>query len=58
VPESIELPLAKKAVIGGYTSQWLDTAYKDLTGSERFKQTILELLRGPQTRARLRCSLY
>lgn len=57
VPESVKLPLAKKAVIDGYTSQWLDTVYKDLTRSEQFKQTIIELLRGPQTQVRLRCSL-
>lgn len=37
VPESIKLPLAKKAVIGGYTSQWLDALCKDLTGSDQFK---------------------
>lgn len=29
VPESIKLPLAKKAAIDGYTTQWLDTVYKD-----------------------------
>jgi hypothetical protein len=37
VPESIKLPLAKKAVIGGYTSQWLDALYKDLTAPEQFR---------------------
>jgi hypothetical protein len=37
VPESIKLPLAKNAVIDGYTSQWLDTVCKDLTGSEQFR---------------------
>lgn len=57
-PESIKLPLAKKAVLDCYTNQWLDTVYKDLTGSEHFKQTIVELLRGPETQGRLRCSLY
>jgi len=55
VPESVKLPLAKKAI-------WLYKPVvrhcKDLTGSEQFKQTIVELLRGPQTQARLRCSLY
>jgi hypothetical protein len=32
VPESIRLPLARKAVVDGCASQWLDTVYKDLTG--------------------------
>lgn len=58
VPESIKLPLAKKVVIGVYTSQWLGALCEDLTGSEQFKQTIVELLYGPQTQARLHCSLY
>jgi hypothetical protein len=58
VPESVSIPLGKKAVVDSYTSQWLNTVYNDLTGYEQFKEAITNLLWGPQTQARLRCSLY
>jgi hypothetical protein len=50
VPDSIRLPLVKKAVFDSYTSQWLNM-YKDLTGYELFKQAVTELLWWTQMQA-------
>lgn len=44
VPESLKLPLAMKAVIDGYSCQWLTAIYKDLSGYEHFKQAVIDLL--------------
>ena len=42
----------------GYTSQWINTVYKDLSSYEQFREAITEFLWGPRVQARWQCSLY
>jgi hypothetical protein len=58
IPESLKVALAKSAVIDSYTSQWINTVYKDLRDYHQFKEAITEFLWGPQAQARWRCALY
>jgi hypothetical protein len=39
--------------VDGYTSQWINTVYKDMSSYEQFREAVIELLWGPQARARL-----
>jgi hypothetical protein len=58
VPGSFKLVLARSAVVDGYTSQWINTVYKDLSSYEQFWETITEFLWGPHVQARWQCALY
>jgi hypothetical protein len=58
VPDTFKLVLARSAVVNGYTSQWINAVYKDLSSYEQFKEAITEFLWGPQAQARWRCALY
>jgi hypothetical protein len=58
VPEPFKLILAKSAVHDSYTSQWINTVYKELNSYEQFKKAITEFVWGPQAQARWRCALY
>ena len=53
VPDSFKLVLAWSAVVDGYTSQWINTVYKDMSSYEQFREAIIGFLLGPQAQARL-----
>jgi len=53
VPDSFKLVLAWSAVVDGYTVQWINIVYKDMSSYEQFRETIIEFLWGPQAQARL-----
>jgi len=44
VPDSFKLVLAWSAVVDGYTSQWINTVYKDMSSYEQFRAAIIEFL--------------
>lgn len=47
-PDSFKLVLALSSVVDGYTSQWINTVYKDLTSYKKFREAIAEFSGGPQ----------
>ena len=53
MPDSFKLVLAWSAVVNGYTSQWINTVYKDMSSYEQFRIDIIEFLWGPQAQSRL-----
>ena len=48
VANTFKLVLARSAVVDGYTSQWINTVYKDLTSYKKFREAIAEFSGGPQ----------
>jgi hypothetical protein len=58
IPDSLKLVIAKSAVVDNYTSQWINTVYRDLQNYHQFREAITEFLWGPQAQSKWRCALY
>jgi hypothetical protein len=52
VPDSFKLVVARSTVVDDYTSQWINTVYKDLSSYKQFREAITEFLWGPQAQTR------
>jgi hypothetical protein len=48
MPDSFMLVLAWSTVVDGYTSQGINTVYKDMSSYKQFREAIIEFLWGPQ----------
>ena len=58
VPESLKLPLAKRAVTDPITNSWFSTVYCELHDYEHFKTLFTKFLWNSPTQSRIRCSIY
>jgi hypothetical protein len=56
--ESLELPLAMRAVKDSIAKSWFSTVYSELKGYEHFRTLFTTFLRNSPTQSRIRCSIY